>query len=308
VEHRIVGEGDHREATQFAIADLGLGATVELLGVRQAAEVRELLAWADVLVHPSLTEAFGVAVIEAQAMGLPVVCSDAGGLPENVEHEVTGFVVARRDAVTMADRLAELAGDPVLRRRMGRAARRRAERLLSLEHQLDCFEQLYSDLLGAPVEQRGEPAPGPRVRQLREELAALESRQSELRLELWRREVLEEVRAFTERALPAGSRVLVVSHGDEEVVELGRCRGAHFPQEPDGTYAGHHPADSSEAVAHLEALRVTGAEFLLVPATSGWWLDHYQELARHLEQRYLRIDADNEHLVAFSLAPAALVA
>jgi colanic acid/amylovoran biosynthesis glycosyltransferase len=121
VEYRIIGDGDHEEPTRFAVADLGLGDRVQLLGARAAGEVRDMLAWADVLVHPSLTEAFGVAVIEAQAMGLPVVCSDAGGLPENVEHEVTGFVVGRRDPEGIADRLAELARDASLRRRMGRA-------------------------------------------------------------------------------------------------------------------------------------------------------------------------------------------
>jgi colanic acid/amylovoran biosynthesis glycosyltransferase len=73
VAHRIVGEGEHREATQFQMRDLGLDGRAELLGSRTVEEVREMMAWADVLLHPSLTEAFGVAVVEAQAMGLPVV-------------------------------------------------------------------------------------------------------------------------------------------------------------------------------------------------------------------------------------------
>ena len=60
-----------------------------------------------------------MAVTEAQAMGLPVVCSDADGLRENVAHGVTGFAVPRRDVAAMADALHRLAADPGLRTKMG---------------------------------------------------------------------------------------------------------------------------------------------------------------------------------------------
>jgi glycosyltransferase involved in cell wall biosynthesis len=310
VDYRIVGEGDCREQTQFAIGDLGLADSVTLLGAQRAEEVRNLLAWADVLLHPSLTEAFGVAVSEAQAMGVPVVCSDAGGLPENVEHELTGFVVARRAPDAMADRLGQLAADPALRRRMGRAARRRAETVLSAEHQLDCFEQLYEQLLANPHAGPDEPmedvraaARSDRAEQLRAELQELEARHDALRLSLWRQEVRQDVQAFVERSLPHGAHVLLVSRGDEELVAFDDHRGAHFPQAPDGGYAGHHPADSDAAIEHLEALRRAGAEFLVVPATSGWWLEHYQEFARHLEREHTRLEESGERFVAFELAP-----
>lgn len=308
VEHRIVGDGEYREATEFAIDDLGLADRVMLVGARPAEEVRDLLAWADVFLHPSLTEAFGVAVSEAQAMGLPIVCSDAGGLPENVEHEVTGFVVGRREPGAMADRLVELTNDPALRLRMGRAARRRAEAVLSAEHQLDRFEELYDELLALPAEAPGAPladaledAHQCRVDALRSELQELESRQEALRLQLWRREVAEEVRSFVTRTLPRDALILIVSRGDEAIVDLPGRRGAHFPQAADGAYAGHHPADSAEAIAHLESLRAQGAEYLVVPATSGWWMEHYDELARHLDREYVRLDESGEQLVAFAL-------
>jgi len=305
VEHRIVGEGEHLEPTRFAIDDLGLGGRVRLLGARRAEEVRELLAWADVFVHPSLTEAFGVAVIEAQAMGLPVVCSDAGGLPENVEHGVTGFVVPRRDGAAIADRVAELAADPELRVAMGRAARRRAETALSDELQLDRFEALYDELLSV---ERPEPAPAEggdtHVDQVRAELEALEARSQALRQQLWRREVIEAVHAFVARELPAGARVLVVSRGDEEIIAFPNHDGAHFPQAAGGTYAGHHPADSAEAIARLEELGRDGAQYLVVPATSGWWLEHYADLARHLEDEHEEIADTEGRFVAFAIAAA----
>ena len=59
---------------------------------------------------------------------------------------------------------------------------------------------------------------------------------------------------------PAGRRVLVVSRGDRELVDLGGVDAGHFPQDDDGRYLGHHPRDSEDAVAQLEALRKRGAE------------------------------------------------
>ena len=65
--------------------------------------------------------------------------------------------------------------------------------------------------------------------------------------------------------------------------ELNGRRAQHFPQAEDGGWAGHHPADSEEAIGHLEALRERGAEYLVVPPTYRWWLRHYDGLRDHLE-------------------------
>ena len=314
VEFKIVGEGDHREPTHFAIRDLGLEDRVELLGAQSASAVRDLLAWADVFLHASLTEAFGVAVIEAQAMALPVVCTDAGGLPENVEHEVTGFVVARRDSRAMAQRLSELARDPKLRERMGRAARQRAETVLSVERQLERFEDIYEELLDAPREEPTQSLAEARAQakhehteDLRSQLDELEARRQELTLQLWRREVLDAVRAFVGQTLPHGANVLIVSRGDEEIVNIAELQAGHFPQTEDGRYAGHHPGDSQEAIAHLQELCARGAQYLIVPATSGWWLEHYGELTQHLDNEHRRLEPSNDHFVAFELATEARV-
>jgi glycosyltransferase involved in cell wall biosynthesis len=308
VSYRIVGDGEHREPTQFAVRDLGLEGHVELVGALPAPEVRDQFAWADVLVHPSVTEAFGVAVAEAQAMGLPVVCSDAGGLPENVQDGVTGFVVSRRDPGAVAYAIDRLVDDPSLRQRMGWAARERAVTLLSLDRQLDAFESVYQHVLSQPgpphqLSMRAARVEGRRrdLDALREELASGEAR-DRVDEAVWRREVVERVHAFVEAELPAESRVLVVSRGDESIVDFGRHRGEHFPQAERGVYAGHHPADSADAIARLEALRSGGADYLVIPATSGWWLDHYDELARHLDSSYARVGADDGAFVAYCLS------
>ncbi|MDQ4068661.1 MAG: glycosyltransferase, partial [Actinomycetota bacterium] len=97
-EYTIVGDGEHREAVVYTIDDLGLGDVVRLGGAQRGDAVREALLWADVFLHNAVSEGFCVAALEAQATGLPVVCTDADGLPENVAHGETGIVVRRRDA------------------------------------------------------------------------------------------------------------------------------------------------------------------------------------------------------------------
>jgi GT2 family glycosyltransferase len=110
------------------------------------------------------------------------------------------------------------------------------------------------------------------------------------------------IRQTVDQAAPADATVLVVSRGDDALLDLGqRRRGWHFPQLADRTYAGHYPADSVEAIAQLEQLHLAGAEYLLFPATSVWWLDHYAGLREHLEERYEPVLRDADTCVLYAL-------
>ena len=104
------------------------------------------------------------------------------------------------------------------------------------------------------------------------------------------RDMVRRIRRIADLALPPGSRVVVISRGDDELVSFSRVTANHFPQSPDGSYSGHHPADSDEAIAHLEDLRRRGADFLLIPETSTWWMAHYGGFADHV--RRLPVIAD----------------
>jgi colanic acid/amylovoran biosynthesis glycosyltransferase len=149
-ECRIVGYGDYADGIDLARRELGLEHVVHLLGGVPPAEVLSHMAWADVLLHAAVSEGFCNAVMEAQAMELPVVCTDADGLPENVADGETGFVVPRRDAWALASKLALVAGDPALRRRLGDAGRRRVLQRFRRGDQLDAFERFYRDVLVTP--------------------------------------------------------------------------------------------------------------------------------------------------------------
>ena len=80
---------------------------------------------ADIFALPSRAEAFGIAAIEAGAVGLPVIVSHSGGLASTVEHEVGGYLVDAHSVDELAQRLQALVGDAELRQRMGQANRRR---------------------------------------------------------------------------------------------------------------------------------------------------------------------------------------
>lgn len=144
--YHIIGSGSYQEALYFARHQLGIEAYVEFLGPLKHVQVIDYLEWPDVFLHPSISEGFCNAVLEAQMMGVPVVCTDAGGLRENVEHGVTGFVVPRRDPAAMAEKLALLACDGDLRQKMGDAGRKRVESKFNIEDQISAFEAFYDRL------------------------------------------------------------------------------------------------------------------------------------------------------------------
>jgi hypothetical protein len=95
-------------------------------------------------------------------------------------------------------------------------------------------------------------------------------------------DLVSRVRASAAAAIPPSASVLVISKGDPALLDRSGVAAAHFPQDGAGGYAGHHPHDSDTAIAEIEELRRRGAEYLVIPATARWWLDHYQALARHL--------------------------
>jgi hypothetical protein len=98
------------------------------------------------------------------------------------------------------------------------------------------------------------------------------------------KQILQQVREAVRGAVPADATVLVISRGDEELLSMGGRTAWHFPRLQDGTYSGYHPEDSSDALAQLDEWRTRGAQYLVLPATSFWWLDFYGDFASTLRQ------------------------
>lgn len=109
------------------------------------------------------------------------------------------------------------------------------------------------------------------------------------------------VRDLVARTVPAGATVLVASRGDDEIVKIEDRNGWHFPQDEHGIWPGFYPADSEEAIAHLEDLRARGAEYLVLPDTAFWWLDHYDGLTKYLDSRCTKLLSEEHGCMVFEL-------
>lgn len=120
----LVGEGEFREELEELVRRLGVTDRVMFLGARD--DVPSLLTAFDIFVHPSYGDPCPLAVLEAQAAGLPTVAFDEGGIPEIVVDGETGLLAPNRDPDELAARLQRLISDPQLRDTMGRAAAIRA--------------------------------------------------------------------------------------------------------------------------------------------------------------------------------------
>ena len=100
---------------------------------------------------PSLwPEPFGLAALEAMAMGKPIIASRTGGLPEIVVHGETGLLVGGGDVAALHGALALLMADPGLCARLGAAGRQRVARHFSANAVVPRFEQLYATMVGRP--------------------------------------------------------------------------------------------------------------------------------------------------------------
>jgi len=144
----LVGDGPERAELEMRVDALGLRERVTFAGKVPHGDVPVWLNRLDIYVAASRldSESFGVAIIEASSCELPVVVSDAGGLPEVVHDGVTGLVVPRDDCASLSAALARLVADGELRARMGKAGRALVQREYEWErcvdHMLECYAKL----------------------------------------------------------------------------------------------------------------------------------------------------------------------
>jgi len=141
----MVGDGPERPHAEAVAEELGLRDRVLFLG--KHASVHELLSCADLFLLPSENESFGLAALEAMACGAPVVASRVGGLPEVVEHGVSGFLLEKGNVTAMGDAAAEILSDEVLHADMKAAGRRLAVERFSAEAVVPLYEGYYESVV-----------------------------------------------------------------------------------------------------------------------------------------------------------------
>lgn len=141
----MVGEGPERASAQALARRLGVHDRVRFLGRQD--RIEEIMLLADVFLLPSELESFGLSALEAMAAEVPVVGSDAGGLPEVVRHAETGFLLPVGDIEGMAARTIEILKDDEHRRSLGAAGRARAASLFNADRIVTQYEGLYERVL-----------------------------------------------------------------------------------------------------------------------------------------------------------------
>ena len=142
----ILGSGPLEAETRALSRELGLEAAVSLPG---RTEIRDWLERADVFVHTSRWEGFGIVLLEAMLAGLPVVATRVSAVPEVVVPGQTGELVEAGDVDGVARELTTLLGDAELRSRLGAAGRERARTEFSVARMTERTIGVYEDVLGS---------------------------------------------------------------------------------------------------------------------------------------------------------------
>jgi glycogen(starch) synthase len=121
----LVGDGPERPALEREVRRLGVSDHVYLLGFAPHDRVPAVLAHADLLVLPSIYEELGTVLLEAMWLGLPIVASSTGGIPDLIVDGVNGLLVPPGEPEALARAIDRVLGSPGLARRLGQAARER---------------------------------------------------------------------------------------------------------------------------------------------------------------------------------------
>jgi glycosyltransferase involved in cell wall biosynthesis len=224
-------------------------------------------------------------VVQALMVGTPTVASSIG--VEGLGIRSGEHALVADDADGFAMHVAHLIRDEDLWRRLAVAGRAHVSAQHGREAVRERFDRAISVLL----------ARVPKKLRLSDVVASDARRSDDDNY----RQLVQRVRAVVRAELPRGARVAVVSKGDEELLKLDNCFGWHYPRGDDGGYAGHYPADSAAAIAHLESLHVAGAQFLVFPRTAFWWLDYYSQFREHLERHCQLVVSQSDTCLIFKL-------
>ena len=141
----LVGDGPELSTAYRMARELGIAPIVHSLGAQE--EVVPLLSIADLFLLPSAQESFGLAALEAMACEVPVVAARVGGVPEVIEHGVSGFLHAPEALDEMAESGVQLLTDPVLHRTMAQAACTRVREHFCAEKIVPLYEACYQKVV-----------------------------------------------------------------------------------------------------------------------------------------------------------------
>jgi glycosyltransferase involved in cell wall biosynthesis len=142
----LFGQGPQRDHIQhLVVSDPLLSKHVRLPGFSK--DLARALPCMDMLAHPAFMEGLGVSLLQAAACGVPIVAARAGGIPEVVKDQETGFLFTPGDSLALARHLNQLLASEKLRRAMGQAGRQRVEALFSIATMVQGTLAVYRKLV-----------------------------------------------------------------------------------------------------------------------------------------------------------------
>jgi N-acetyl-alpha-D-glucosaminyl L-malate synthase BshA len=141
----LVGDGPERLPVEEMVGALGIRDRVLFLGNQEFVE--DIFPLADAYLLPSLHESFGLSVLEAMAVGVPVVTTNVGGTCEVVVDGETGFLRAPHDGTGMVEAMLRILSDPKLAASLGEAGRRRAREEFHVDHIVARYLEVYASCL-----------------------------------------------------------------------------------------------------------------------------------------------------------------
>lgn len=143
----IIGDGELRGEITSQIDRLGLTADILLLGHQERSRVMQLLKAGDIFVMPSRSEGIPYALLEAAALGKPIVATDCGGIPEVVENDRSALLVPVGDIESLGNAILLLCENSSYANKLGGAARNKIEEEYSLENQMELLRETYLQAL-----------------------------------------------------------------------------------------------------------------------------------------------------------------
>jgi glycosyltransferase involved in cell wall biosynthesis len=138
----VAGSGPFLDHYRGMVRELGCEDVVRFLGFRR--DLADLMSAAYLVVLPSVAEAFGIALVEALYLGVPVVSTRVGGVPEILMHGVDSLLVPPADPGALSDAIAQLLNDPQERNRLAGAGQQRMAQLYSFERMVKGYEAVYA--------------------------------------------------------------------------------------------------------------------------------------------------------------------
>ncbi len=148
LEYRIIGGGRFKERLRKIVEELGLGGVVRFLGPLGQEEVIREIQKAHVFLLPSVAEALPLVLMEAQAVGLPIVATNVGSTSQVIIDGESGFLVPERDVDSLAEKIKYLIERPEIWPGLGRAGRKYVEENYDIEKLNNRLVEIYERLIG----------------------------------------------------------------------------------------------------------------------------------------------------------------